>query len=125
MVRRSAQLAASLAAVVALQAPLCAIVCVLSSSASALHRDPGAERETPCHEEPTGSTDPGDCHGNCLDRHTAASTQPVLVAKPLTAGIEFASPAPHPAGRETLALRRAFPDPPIPDLLLLKSSLII
>ena len=127
MTGRVAHLAAFLAACCALPAPLCSIVCVAPASASPLQSESadGGEDQTPCHEEPASSSDPVDCRDDCLEAESVAFNPSAPDARPPISGVVAAAPASSLARCEVLALWRGRSALPPPDLLLLKSTLIL
>ncbi len=126
MIRRK-KLIAVVAALFALQAPLCVFACLPSSSPSAMHDM--AHDEPPCHD--SAPADPVDSHDECgcEDSYTAlpktlesgTSTGVDLVALPV-------APAENPRDSSVPkppSVRLNEADLPPPDILLLNSTLLI
>ncbi len=131
--KRRNQLIATLAAFFVLQAPLCVFACLQNaapdeSTTEAHHTSP------PCHEEapsPGSSSEPGNAHEDCGcgDSYTA-----VLASADQTFSTVQSSPVLPPTALEvplnavlsrTTKVRLREADLPPPDILLLKSTLLI
>ena len=126
-VRRYIWLIATVAALFVLQAPLCALACSESAEAN-----PSTLAEKSCHEEGSDSSPAGqsNSHEDCECNFAAGGlvSQPIASISPTSVEIGI-SPSPLPEltysnpGQELLVAQNT--DLPPPDILLLKSTLII
>ena len=142
-VKRRNWLIAILAALFVLQAPLCVLACLTNaaqdeSTAEALHASP-----PPCHEQaphtqaphtqaPTSAPDkPADTHNDCgcEDSFTAVlASADKTFANVQTSQVIATKALEDPVGavlRSTIDVRLSEADLPPPDILLLKSTLLI
>jgi hypothetical protein len=131
-VKRRNWLIATLAALFVLQTPLCVLACQLNAAPD----EAGAEAHhaSSCHEEapsPRSSSEPRDAHGDCGcgDSYTAVlasadqtfsnvQTSPVIATKELEVPLNAIF-------SRTIEVRLSEADLPPPDILLLKSTLLI
>jgi hypothetical protein len=132
VVKRRNWLIATLAALFVLQTPLCVLACQLNAAPD----EAGAEAHhaSSCHEEapsPRSSSEPRDAHGDCGcgDSYTA-----VLASADQTVSNVQSSPVLPPTALEvplnavfsrTTKVQLCEADLPPPDILLLKSTLLI
>jgi len=128
MRRRLTALAAALAALLALEVPLCAAACSgpdTRGNASSAVADSGPD-SPPCHESSEPVEEHGGCGAGCLHQVQAASAgvdgfavpvAPALWSDPLAAFARTGRPLPPGSGNPVV--------PPVADLLLLKSTLLL
>ena len=131
-VKRRNWLIATLAALFVLQTPLCALACLPNAAADEASAE--AHHGSSCHEEapsPRPSSEPRDAHGDCGcgDSYTAVlasadqtfsnvQTSPVIATKELEVPLNAIF-------SRTIEVRLSEADLPPPDILLLKSTLLI
>ena len=128
---KGTRLIAAVAALFVLQAPLCVLACLPSSSAIPM-ADMASSDSSPCHEEPAGSPaeppssghDDCGCSGETFEAVLASPDKsftgaPVVAVAPATLSL-----AAHSRGNRPL-LQPGETDLPPPDILLLKSTLLI
>ncbi len=125
---RHTRLLATLAAFAVFQAPLCALAC-LDGSGSSAAESTEAREVPPCHEAPEPA-EPAESHDDscCSDAFAAALKQ----SEKSAAGVALATPPrEHPLPPAPRAVERQVAvvpletDLPPPDILLLKSTLLI
>ena len=137
-VKRRNWLIATLAALFVLQAPLCVLACLTNaaqdeSTAETLHASP-----PPCHEQaprtqtPTSAPDkPADTHNDCGCEHSftaVLASADKTFANVQTSQVIATKALEDPVGavlRSTIDVRLSEADLPPPDILLLKSTLLI
>lgn len=140
MKRRRTRLLATIAALLVLQSPLCALAC-LSLSAAAMSAMPEmAAGEGPCHETashtpdapaaPTDADDPAPERGVCgcsVDEIGAVlqTADSIAYEQDVAAPLDRALARALPSDRTRRLLEPRHVDLPPPDILLLKSTLIL